>query len=398
MRTPPPTYETERRRFHRGQIYGDWHFHRNERNFRILMAWRGAADTHGPLTGRISEERHTAASTNWANNYQVSARTIESLDQRYEDERTGVYRMLSLLYYIQNEMGLPWSAAEEQGFDTPYNQLMMERRGIDEQIMPFARLMCQIPYVRESRRIMGVDTLVADDLTRWADAKHMPTSVAMGDYFMDLHGTYEGIEPDLDGTEHPRGGGPFQVPFEVFIPRELDGFLAAEKNFSQSRLVSGATRLQPITILTGQAVGTMAALAIEDEIQPREMNPVKVQLALLEQGSTLIQRWYSDVEWGTDVWRAVQLLSLYKIIDRPGGFTGPRLMTFQAANPWGVEEALTREEAEEAMGRFREAFGIDMDIQVAAGGGNSLSRGEFAIKLLQAVQEETGGVGGWAAR
>jgi hypothetical protein len=399
MKTPPPTYETERRRFTRGQIHGDWYFHRNERNFRILMAWRGAADSHGPLTGRISEERHTAASTNWANNYAVSARTIESLDQRYEDERTGVYRMLSLLYYIQNELGLPWSAAEEQGFDTPYNQLMMERRGISEEIMPFARLMCQIPYVRESRRIIGVDTLVAADLTRWDDAKHMSTSVAMGDYFMDLHGTYEGIEADLDGTDHPRGNGPFQVPFEVFIPRQLDGFLTAEKNFSQSRLVSGATRLQPITILTGQAVGMIAALAIEKGVQPRALKPVEVQLALLEQGSTLVQRWYKDVDWGTDLWRAVQLLSLYEIIDHPGGFAGPRLMSFQPANAWGSDEALTLAEAEQALHRLREALGVNMGEKVAAESADGkLSRGEFAVALLRAVQEEVGGFGGWAGR
>ena len=47
----------------------------------------------------------------------------------------------------------------------------------------------------------------------------------MGDYFMDLdHGkTGHAIEPDLDTGEAPRGGGPFQVPFEVFIPEKVDG-------------------------------------------------------------------------------------------------------------------------------------------------------------------------------
>ena len=70
-------------------------------------------------------------------------------------------------------------------------------------------------------------------------------SVAMGDYFMDLeHGrTAQAIEPDLDAGEAPKGGGPFQVPFEAFIPEKLDGFLPAEKNISQSRLANGATRL-----------------------------------------------------------------------------------------------------------------------------------------------------------
>ena len=57
--------------------------------------------------------------------------------------------------------------------------------------------------------------------------------------------------------------GPFQVPFEVFIPEKVDGLVLAEKNISQSRLVSGATRLQPITMLTGQAAGAIRARAPE---------------------------------------------------------------------------------------------------------------------------------------
>ena len=50
-----------------------------------------------------------------------------------------------------------------------------------------------MPYVRESRRIIGVKTMVADDLTRYDKAKLFPTAVAMGDYFMDLHRTQEAM-------------------------------------------------------------------------------------------------------------------------------------------------------------------------------------------------------------
>ena len=96
----------------------------------------------------------------------------------------------------------------------------------------------------------------------------------MGDYFMDIdHGkTAHAVEADLDvAQEVPRGGGPFQVPFEVFVPEKINGLVFAEKNISQSRIVNGATRLQPITILTGQAAGAIAALAALEN--PREVNP-----------------------------------------------------------------------------------------------------------------------------
>src|SRR5690606_20334609 len=123
---------------------------------------------------------------------------------------------------------------------------MMKKRGITPALLPLAQHLPQMPYVRESRRIIGIETLVADELQRGARTKHVPTAIAVGDYFMDLHHTYESLEFDLDKTDADLRSGPFQIPFEVFIPASLDGFLPAEKNFSQSRLVSGATRLQPV--------------------------------------------------------------------------------------------------------------------------------------------------------
>jgi len=386
MTVPPPNYESERKRFDRGQINGDWHFHKGARNIRILMAWRGAADTHSPITGRLSEQRHTAASTNWSNNYRVTAADVESPEKRDALERVGIYRMLSALYYLQNEMGLNWSIAAEQGYDTPYNQLMMVRRGIDPSVMELARHLCQVPYVRESRRIIGVETLVANDLTRWEKAKHMPTSVAMGDYFMDLHGSYESVEPDLDTPEHPRGNGPFQVPFAVFIPQSLDGFLPAEKNFSQSRLVNGATRLQPITMLTGQAVGTIAALALKRNVQPRQLNPIEVQLALLAGGATLIQRWHSDVEWRTELWQAVQFLSLHGLLDRPGRITDFHEMTIRMPDAWGAQEPLNRGDAQAALKKLTELFGARAVAGAPAVDGK-LTRGEFARWCLNVARQ-----------
>jgi hypothetical protein len=213
----------------------------------------------------------------------------------------------------------------------------------------------QHPYVRECRRIIGVQTLTAHDLGRFENAKHVRTSVAMGDYFMDLdHGkTAHAIEPELDSGELPKGGGPFQVPFEVFIPEKIDGFVPAEKNISQSRIANGATRLQPITMLTGQAAGTIAALAVKQGVQPRALKPIQVQLALLESGCTLIQRWYADVPWGTELWRATQLLSLYQILDRPGDIDHENTVPLASRAKWGVELEISAEEQAAALQRLK---------------------------------------------
>jgi hypothetical protein len=321
--------------------------------FRVYTGYRSVPDTISPLTGEVSEHRNTLTSLNGGNDYPATVGTIENLKQRYADERGGIYRSLSVLYYLQNELGSNWAVADDQGYDTPANRAYMAKIGIRPDLMDVASKLPPLPYVRECRRIIGVKTLVAKDLTRFKDAKHFDTSVAMADYFMDLHGTDEAIEHDLDTSDVPKGGGPFQVPFEVFIPETIDGFLPAEKNLSQSRLVNGATRMQPSTMLTGQAVGTIAALAVKQQKQPRQLNPIVVQGQLLNAGSTLVQRWYSDVPWGTEIWRATQLLTLYRVMDREGD-VDKRADKLGSTRAWGVNEPLKPKELSAAVARLRE--------------------------------------------
>ncbi len=68
--------------------------------------------------------------------------------------------------------------------------------------------------------------------------------------------------------------------------------LCWRRKTSLSRASSTGQRvLQPITMLNGQAAGTIAALAVKEGVQPRQVNPIAVQVAQLASGSNLIQRW-----------------------------------------------------------------------------------------------------------
>jgi hypothetical protein len=423
IHTIPPGYEVYRKRFLNRTIYGDWVLHEKSRMYRAELAWRGMADSRSLLIGKASGLRHTLTGVNGGNDYPVTVGTIESPEQRSKDERDGIYKTLSYIYYLQNELGLPWSVAEDQGFNTAYNRYAMKKRGIEDSLLNIARYLPQMPYVREGRRIEGVRMLVADDLQRGDKAKHVATSIAIGDYFMDLHGTYNALENDLDKPGFARTGGPFQLPFEAFIPKEVDGFLPAEKNISQSRLVNGATRLQPIAMLTGEAVGTMASLAIEKGIQPRALKPLQVQLLLLDQGATLAPRWYTDIEWGTDLWKATQVLSLYKIIDKPGGLGTTNGMEFIPKDTWGKNLELSCAEAQEALRKLAGFLGYKVRTAAPAACSTGVSsarlkkmaaeinasfakhlntgslkdpaaatRGEFALLCLYMIQKENPGI------
>ena len=361
--------------------------YKGPRHWSAYFAWRGMADGDSPLVGEASWQRHTQCGFNGGNDYPVTVATIEDLAQRALDEREGIYKTLGALYYFQHELGLNWSLAEDEGYATDANREKMKSLDLRPDLEALAVHLPQHPYVRECRRIIGMETLTAHDLGRFEQAKHVTTSVAMGDYFMDLdHGkTGHAIEEDLDGGELPKpGGGPFQVPFGVFIPEKVDGFIPAEKNLSQSRLANGATRLQPITMLTGQAAGTIAALAVKQGVQPRAMKPLAVQQTLLASGSTLIQRWYADVPWGTELWRATQLLSLLKIMDRPGEIDRENDVPLASKAMWGAAQPITAEERAQVLERAKQVTGttpvIADDVKTA---------GDFATAVAHQLLESS---------
>ena len=151
------------------------------------------------------------------------------------------------------------------------------------------------PYHRESRRIIGITTICEQDLlpTPHATAE-LPfyaldnrepicTSIAIGNYANDHH------YPSGDITLAPKSiewggrwtGTPFTIPYTALIPDQIDGFFACEKNISVTHMANGATRLQPIVLGIGQAVGMAAALCIEQSCQPRYLPVRTVQNALL---------------------------------------------------------------------------------------------------------------------
>jgi hypothetical protein len=358
---PPPGYDAMKRRLGNYKTFGTtlWGVAgkgiKGPRDWRVYFAWRGMADADSLLTGERSARRHTQCGFNGGNDYPVTAATLEDPARRRRDEREGIYRTLGALYYFQHELGLNWSLSEDEGYATGSHRAKIKRLEIRPDLIPLAVHLPQHPYVRECRRVMGVGTLVAADLTRFEKAKHVVTSVAMGDYGMDLdHGkTADAVEADLDSGELPRESGPFQIPFEVFIPEVVDGFVPAEKNISQSRRASGATRMQPSTMLTGQAAGAIAALAALQGKPPRAVDPKQVQSALLDAGCTLIQRWHSDVPWRSPVWKATQFLALYRVMDRPGPLTKDQ-RPLAADHAWGVSRPLTADELRAALTRLAE--------------------------------------------
>jgi len=161
---------------------------------------------------------------------------------------------LNYIHYMQTVLGHPELGIADDEYPTSDG-------------LPF------MPYVRETRRIVGDVVMREQDvLPTEANGTRPPlqkTSIAVGDYFLDHHHAraHPG-HPNFFHEKYP-ANATFQVPFGVFFPRGIGGMMAAEKSISATHIVNGCTRLQPIVLLMGQAAGACAAMAVRAGIEPR---------------------------------------------------------------------------------------------------------------------------------
>ena len=129
--------------------------------------------------------------------------------------------------------------------------------------------------VRESRRIMGDTVLTAEDLIA---GRVFDDAVSMGAYHIDIHrpaGTW------VD-SHNVRA---YTIPLRTLIAREVDGLLMAGKCLSASHEAVASTRVIPICMGQGQAVGTVAALAVKRGVGVRDVPIGELQDTLAAQGA-----------------------------------------------------------------------------------------------------------------
>ncbi len=273
-----------------------------------FAGYRAAPDLSSDnMSTGVDPNGATRTNLNFHNDVPVGADYLTDPVVRMKAEALGKLKTISIIYYLQNELGLPWSVCTDEGFaDGPashHNPL------VPEIYAPIERHMPVIPYIRESRRIIGTATITGKSIRREpsrTEAVWRADSIAVGTYHPDLHGgraisdfeTYLKETPD----DKPVGWreGPFPIPFGALIPEWVDGLIAAEKNISATRLGAAAIRLHPTVFSIGEAAGATAALAIRKGLQPREVPVAAVQLTLAQGGALLTPLYVEGVTKGTD--------------------------------------------------------------------------------------------------
>lgn len=74
------------------------------------------------------------------------------------------------------------------------------------------------------------------------------------------------------------------VPYRSLVPIKVESLLVAGRCFASDPFANDLLNLIPYCVAMGEAAGTAAAIALKDDVQPRNVNIKTVQKKLLEQG------------------------------------------------------------------------------------------------------------------
>ncbi len=108
--------------------------------------------------------------------------------------------------------------------------------------------------IRESRRILGVHTVTANE---YINAYHYKDSISRGIHPIDIHASKGTNQTRIDLKQ------PAFVPYRALITKEIQNLLVAGRCISTDRQALASLRVQASCMGTGQAAGVAAALCVQ---------------------------------------------------------------------------------------------------------------------------------------
>jgi len=136
--------------------------------------------------------------------------------------------------------------------------------------------------VRETRHFKGMKTITERDI---AEARVFDDWVVARAYFnFDVHNIAgSGLDPTgaQKGFSQRRG---YTIPYGCLVPERVDGLLLAGRNISGTHMAHSNYRVMPICANIGQAAGIAAALCAKEGLEPRALDPGRIQAVLRAAG------------------------------------------------------------------------------------------------------------------
>ena len=166
---------------------------------------------------------------------------------------------LSMVHWLQTEAPRPDGGSGWPG---------LRLRG---DLLGTADGLAMAPYIRESRRIQAVKTIVERDVSatfRPGDtlAERYEDSVGIGYYRIDLH-------PSTGGDNYIDVPSlPFRIPLGALIPVRVENVLPAAKNIGTTHITNGCYRLHPVEWNIGESAGALCAYCLEHGVSPHAVH------------------------------------------------------------------------------------------------------------------------------
>lgn len=133
--------------------------------------------------------------------------------------------------------------------------------------------------VRESRRVLGVETITESDIV---DAAPRRDAVGRGAFPIDIH---DSTSPGLSHAV-PVGSG-YGIPYGALVVADIDNLLVAGRCVSTTHEANGSVRITATCFVTGEAAGVAAAQASEQGISPIAVNVEGLRRTLRDRGAVL---------------------------------------------------------------------------------------------------------------
>lgn len=183
---------------------------------------------------------------------------------------------LSLFYWLQTAAPRP-----DGGEGWPGLRLRGDILGTEDGLAKY-------PYIRESRRIKALFTILEEHVGKEnralilgesasAKAADFFDSVGIGYYHIDLH-------PSSGGNNYIDFGSlPFQIPLGALIPQQMKNLLPANKNIGTTHITNGCYRLHPVEWSIGEAVGLLSVYVLKKKTTPHEVRANKQLLLDFQQ-------------------------------------------------------------------------------------------------------------------
>lgn len=191
---------------------------------------------------------------NWPMMDYVAGPVLESDDA--EAHRAGARDLsASVLHWLRTE-----APRLDGGVGYPGLRLRPDVLGTDDGFAKRA-------YIRESRRIRALTTVVEQDIAFAERGERGPVlrddSVGVGCYRIDLHPSTGG-DPYIDIPAWP-----FQIPLGALLPVRLRNLLPAGKNLGTTHVTNGCFRLHPVEWNVGEVAGELAAHCVSASLEPQ---------------------------------------------------------------------------------------------------------------------------------